>query len=70
MRMTNKRARAIVNEWMRGNGWDPPTDDLPYIEYVMVARRLLGIETGVSAMLHRPTACQWLRNQAEELEAQ
>ena len=62
-RMTDKRAREIVDKWLIERWQNPPWDGHSYVDYVTEVRILTGIDPQEDAfdVWERPDACAWLR---------
>lgn len=63
-RMTNKRAREIVNEWLTTQGKTPPPDTLDYLSYAH-ACRLQYSGKYPDTIDTRQTACRLIREFAQ-----
>ncbi len=63
MRMTNARARQIVNEWLSATGKQRPATSHNYVDFVTEVRILTGIDPqeDVFDVWEREDACAWLR---------
>lgn len=70
MKMSNSRARRIVNEWLAGQGKQLPWAEHSYIDFVTEVRHLTGIDSleGVFDVWERIDACAWLRVLARRIE--
>lgn len=68
MRMTNNRARKIVDEWLKATRGQTIEAGLDYRDYTNTLYCLLGIsEDPFDIFLDRAEACEWLRDVAHAI---
>lgn len=72
MRMSNSRARQIVNDWLKSQGKGVPWFGHSYVDFVTEARILSGIDTPTHVFDiwdDRQEACAWLRDLAKKVSS-
>lgn len=66
MRVNNLSARLLVNEWLRDIGKNPPSGDLPYIEYATQLRAIVASQLELAPFHDRPGAVAYVRYVAHQ----